>query len=248
MNPRNFIQSGNELPHGRWYPGDPHREPVLLIHGGGWTSLDHSSVHGIALAIQQLGRTVFSTDYRLIGEAPWPACLGDCLAAAGFVLRETGSERILVAGASAGGHLALMTACRLGSTHVRGVLSIAGVTRLEPDLPSSIGLFEREHLRQFFGREFSEADLCHASPVSSLPAHCPPVSLLHSTSDLVVPPEHSRWMEDACRAKDIPVSTHFFPGKGNGHGVWEEESLSATNRMPTVPVRECLSAWMERAI
>lgn len=96
--------------------------PILLIHGGGWSNLDKSRFHGVAGWLCDHGFVVFNINYRLLGMAPWPACGDDCLSAADFLLHGdipelAGVKRdaIGVMGASAGGHLALMTGLRFSA-------------------------------------------------------------------------------------------------------------------------------------
>ena len=54
-------------------PTTTFRGTVLLIHGGGWSSLDSSSLHGVALDLQEAGFGVLTANYRKIPRAPWPA-------------------------------------------------------------------------------------------------------------------------------------------------------------------------------
>src|SRR5579859_724381 len=84
---------------------------VFWLHGGAWmlTNKEWDNVkylvkHGYALA---------SVDYRLSGDAPFPAQIKDCNVALSFILANATSygidpKRFVVGGASAGGHLALL--------------------------------------------------------------------------------------------------------------------------------------------
>ena len=100
----------------------PETGAALLIHGGGWSALDKSSFAGVALWLcQELGMAAYNINYRLCGQTPWPVCGDDCLEAGDFFLNSAIPEfqgfdrsRIVVIGASAGGHLALMTGLRNG--------------------------------------------------------------------------------------------------------------------------------------
>ena len=92
---------------------------MLLIHGGGWNAMNRHRMDGIAEGLVQLGYAVFNIDYRLLPEAPYPACEQDCLAAGRFLLNSAlpvvaglNREAITVMGASAGGHLASAAATR----------------------------------------------------------------------------------------------------------------------------------------
>src|SRR5262245_639142 len=85
---------------------------VVYFHGGGWIQVDLETHHGLCarLALRS-GALVVAVDYRLAPEHRFPAAVDDCLAAYRWVRRhghEIGidTERIGVAGDSAGGNLA----------------------------------------------------------------------------------------------------------------------------------------------
>jgi len=86
---------------------------VLYLHGGGYTvgsPRTHRSLAAfLALAT---GAVVFSLDYRLAPEHPYPAALEDAVAAFRALLDEHGfaASRIAVSGDSAGGGLAVAAA------------------------------------------------------------------------------------------------------------------------------------------
>ena len=89
---------------------------VVYYHGGGWVCGDlDSHDHPCRLLAASSGARVLSVDYRLAPEHPFPAPVDDALAAFRDALArapELGSDpaRVAVAGDSAGGHLAAVTA------------------------------------------------------------------------------------------------------------------------------------------
>ena len=89
---------------------------IVFFHGGGWVTgnLDTHAQPCRALALHS-GASVISVDYRLAPEAPFPAAVDDALRAYRDVAARAGEfgidpSRIAVAGDSAGGHLAAVTA------------------------------------------------------------------------------------------------------------------------------------------
>lgn len=103
-------------PRGDWFIPEGHdtASTLLYFHGGGYAFYGAVSRHFIAMLAQMLGFPVFAPDYRLTPEHPHPAQLEDGLAAYRHLLA-TGVDptRLVVAGDSAGGHLALMLAAKL---------------------------------------------------------------------------------------------------------------------------------------
>ena len=87
--------------------GSNAKECILFLHGGGYVLGSARSMLGFAGQIaSRSGMPVFVADYRLAPEHPFPAAIDDAVAAyRGLVA--TGSRRILLAGDSAGGGLAL---------------------------------------------------------------------------------------------------------------------------------------------
>jgi acetyl esterase len=96
---------------------------VVYFHGGGWVlgDLEIADTTARAIAVAS-GATVVSVDYRKGPEDPFPAAVDDALAVTTAVLTgEAGfpadARRVAVAGDSAGGNLAAVTAQQLASTH-----------------------------------------------------------------------------------------------------------------------------------
>src|SRR5205085_10017741 len=108
---------GGDIPVRLYSPAADAVLPVVVyFHGGGWCIGNITSHDGVCrkLAVGS-GLTVVSVDYRLAPEHTFPCAAEDCYAAAKWIadnaeqLRVDGS-RMAVAGDSAGGNLAAVTA------------------------------------------------------------------------------------------------------------------------------------------
>lgn len=87
---------------------------LVYFHGGGWTIGDLDTHDPLCRSLANgTACEVFSVEYRLAPESPFPAAVDDCLAATEFVLRNAKSSRVAVGGDSAGGNLAAVTALHL---------------------------------------------------------------------------------------------------------------------------------------
>ena len=96
---------------------------IVWIHGGAWRrgSKDNPPI----LALAEKGWPVASIEYRLSGEAPFPAQIHDIKAAIRFLRanqQEYGlrAKRVFIFGASAGGHLAALAGITNGVEDLEG--------------------------------------------------------------------------------------------------------------------------------
>ena len=89
---------------------------LVYYHGGGWTIGDPDTHDVLCRELAHGARcAVFSVDYRLAPEAPFPAAVDDCFSAFAFIAANAASlqvdpGRIAVGGDSAGGNLAAVVA------------------------------------------------------------------------------------------------------------------------------------------
>ncbi|WP_240777397.1 alpha/beta hydrolase [Nonomuraea basaltis] len=115
-----------------WTPDGMQRPGVFLIHGGWWSSGDKRYMKEITRSYAELGYTVFNLNYRLSGDAPWPAQRTDALAAIASARKHADRwafdpSNYVVVGFSAGGHIAAAA-----GTYGDGVSGLKGVVGLSP--------------------------------------------------------------------------------------------------------------------
>jgi acetyl esterase/lipase len=210
-------------------PGAARPVPVVVwIHGGAFLSGDRRYLPdtlppgSVFEALTAAGMAVATVDYRLSGEALFPAQLDDVRAALAFLRANSerwglDPERIGVWGESAGGLLAALAA--LGAGGPTGVAAAAlwySVTDLVvldggPDHPASL-------LIGGTPRELPDAARA-ASPTTHVSFDAPPFLLLHGVDDGSMPYAqsellHRRLLAAGASATLVPVAgaDHVFAG------------------------------------
>lgn len=201
--------------------------PVLVhIHGGGFrrgSRREFSPVHGNDDTFGRMTRSglaVASIDYRLSGEAVFPAQLDDVRAAIGW-LREHGEgygidpDAIVLWGGSAGGTLAALVGLEEGCP-VRGVIDWYGVADIAVQAALDEGREEpgQSRLDQWLGAPVGKLPdvAAAASPVHHVRRGAPPFHLAHGDRDTMIPAAQSTLLADALRAEGVVVESVVVPG------------------------------------
>lgn len=220
-------------------PDGQARSPLIVwVHGGAWRA---GSKSGMPLGkLVDAGYAVASVDYRLSTESRFPAQAHDLKAAIRF-LRGHGSQwnlptnTIVIAGESAGGHLAALVGVTNGnsdlegkegddlgqSSDVQGIISLYGAANLMTILKQSTphGLSVRvPALDLLLGAQPDQVpDLARlASPVVHVDAKDPPLLLLHGDQDPQMPVNQSLELTGAYEAVGAPVQLVIVHGAGHG--------------------------------
>jgi acetyl esterase/lipase len=216
----------------------PH--PVaLFLHGGGWrVGSRHSggpAFPGRSLfeRVAAAGIAVASADYRLSGEAVWPAQLSDAKAAVRWLRARAGElgvdgDRIAAWGESAGGHLAEL----LGLVTDEGLEGDVGMTGPSSAVvavaawyaPSDVAAVATDTGADPADATTREALLlgaapsavpdvaAQASPVTYARAGVPPFLLLHGRADRLIPCVQSERLAEALTGAGADVALHTYDG------------------------------------
>lgn len=234
-----------------YFPEDPPHTPAPVIayfHGGAFMkgSKNDDSLEPMLRAVPA-GYVVASVNYRLSGEARFPAMLYDAKAALRF-LRSMEKEwnldprRIAVWGPSSGGWLVSMLAATNGnpafenlsmgcaefSSDADAVIDWCGPAadflKMDPALAAS-GAGPADHNEaispesRFLGCKITEIpELCRlAAPVTHVTADTPPFCIFHGERDQVVPCEQSLALAEAIRAAAGEDRVELHIEKGKPH-------------------------------
>jgi acetyl esterase/lipase len=218
-----------------FHPPEPgtNRPAVVLIHGGAWRQGDRKQLRGYGIALARRGYVCAAVEYRLSGEAKWPAQLHDVKAALRFV-RSRSAElgidpaKICVSGNSAGGHLALLLAGTRDQPEFEGEGGNPGVSS---DCAACIAFYPPTTLIKprpgtpegaLFAEDADEVTVRLASPVEHARKEFPPTQLLHGNRDQLVRPSASLKMYDALAKAGAPVELHLYNGAPHGFDASRE--------------------------
>lgn len=210
--------------HGAVDPG----RAVLYLHGGGFTTGSPRAYRTLAAALSRVtGATVYLLDYRLAPEHPYPAALTDTLAAFRALLAAGWpADRVVLAGDSAGGHLALAAALRLrdeGGALPAGLALISPWLELAGPAPAARSrdpLLQESWLRSCArayraGQPPTEPGL---NPLAADLSGLPPLHVQAGADELLAG-DADRLVERA-RAAGVPVGYDRWPGMWHNFQVF----------------------------
>ena len=198
---------------------------ILLLHGGGWSSGDRTQLKGYGVLLGRRGYTCIASEYRLTGEALWPAQIEDVKCAVRYIranAKDLGidPDRLVVSGNSAGGHLSLMAGAtgpadfegNGGNTGVGS--SVAAVISFYP--PTGLDARNWGGMPTLFGKGATAETMKVASPLTYAKPGYPPTLIIHGNKDEVVPEAEATNMYNALNAAGVPVELHMFAGQPHG--------------------------------
>ncbi|BCO18775.1 putative lipase/esterase [Alteromonas sp. KC3] len=111
-----------------WRATAPANTALVFIHGGCWlNAYDLNHAKGLYHALAEKGITTYAVEYRRTGDegGGWPGSLHDVsagiTASLDDVARNNSKQTVVLAGHSAGGHLALLAAQSLGAVSLGAI-------------------------------------------------------------------------------------------------------------------------------
>ena len=218
------------------------RPAIVFLHGGGWSAGDARHSHSFSdlpaalAALAAKGFVVASVNYRLSGQAHFPAPLQDVKSALRWLRGHADdygldATRIMVWGEDAGGHLAALaaTSCgvnafepaaastnsatRLPSDCADGAIIWSGFADLAAitDAPTQAALAA---MLGCAGTDCAPGVMTAASPISHINNMTPPFLIQHGETDGIAPTSQARDLADRLKAAGVPVELALYP---NGH-------------------------------
>ena len=173
--------------------------PVLFfVHGGSWKDFHKELFASVAMKLVPEGMVVVIPDYTLYPDAGYEQMVDEVAAAVSWTLENIDAYggdpgRVVVAGHSAGGHLAglavmdprFLAAYGHSSAEIRGLIGMSGVydVQAEYDYWVERGTYPEVIVEVMGGQE----SFAPASPLEYARPGLPPVLLIHGDRDETVP-------------------------------------------------------------
>jgi len=215
---------------------------VMYIHGGGWVAGTKEGAEMAILPYLEWGLSVVNVEYRLAKISLAPAAVEDCRLALRWIFKNAkeygfDTTRIIVAGGSAGGHLALMTGMLDASAgfdsptdwdysavqpHVAAIINWFGITDVA-DLLSGKNM--QNYAVDWIGDQTAREQLARrVSPLTYVRKGLPPVFTVQGDHDQLVPFEQGVKLHDALTKAGVPNQHMTIPG--GRHGGFSQEEMT----------------------
>jgi acetyl esterase/lipase len=229
-----------------YLPEGPGPFPLVInIHGGGFRVGDKDMLSPEILgALRERGIAVATIDYRLSGEARFPAAIEDAKAAVRFLRANAARyrldpERFVAFGQSAGGNLASLIGTTgnaavfdnpaLGnpgvSARVSAVIDWFGPNdflQMDPQARAQ-GCPPDHEAATSFESEYLGAPIRTvpdkvkaANPITYIDPSDPPFLLQKGSADCLVPVGQTTILAEALKQAGVPVEVDMFAGTGHG--------------------------------
>lgn len=205
---------------------------LIFIHGGGWISGKRILQTQNLMPYLEMGLSVVNIEYRLADIALAPAAVEDCLCALRWVIRHAQKynfdpNKIILAGESAGGHLALTTGMIPASTQwnlpcpgkeelkVAAIINWYGITDVR-DLITGDNM--REYAVMWLGDQPQKLEIAdQVSPLNYIQPNLPPILTIHGDADTIVPYSHAVRLHQALEKAGVENQLLTLPYAGHGH-------------------------------
>ena len=234
---------------------DELRPALVIVHGGGWRggAKEVDVYQKMMTDYAKKGYVTINVEYRLTGEAPFPACIEDVKCAVRWLRAhaekyQVDPDRIGAYGHSAGAHLALMLAVAPKSAGLEGDGGW-------DDYSSRVNVAAAGSPPTELGRDVPMAKT-EWWPIGYTSGDHPPLFLIQGGQDRIVRPELTEDFVEKMKAAGADIE--YLKIEGDGHGVAYAESLDVTDpaievffakhlKPPTSPEQTSASSAVESA-
>lgn len=191
---------------------------VVFFYGGTWQGGERADYRFVGDALAGEGALVVIPDYRKYPDVRFPTFMDDAAAAVAWARREASGlggdpERIVLAGHSAGGHIAALLATdgrylEAADVPASAIVGLIGLAGAYDFLPS-----DDDELQAIFGTD--PAEQARSQPVNFVRGGEPPTLLIHGSDDRLVLPRNSRRFAEALQDQGVAVDHRVLDGVGH---------------------------------
>ncbi|MEO8205656.1 MAG: alpha/beta hydrolase [Chthoniobacterales bacterium] len=209
---------------------------IICFHGGAW-AIGNKHWDLVLRNLTKYGYAVASVDYRLSGQAIYPAQFLDARNATRWLLKNASrlrldSQRIGVSGVSAGGQIALLLAFTqnqnlhgsppLPKGTIKAVCVLYPVTDLISIVPPKKRTNPGNLISRLLGAPLADrmALAKLASPLTHVRRGIPPVLLIHGDKDSLVPLSQSKTLLHAAQACGADCILWVYANRQHGFGLY----------------------------
>ncbi|MGB7345447.1 MAG: alpha/beta hydrolase fold domain-containing protein [Pirellulaceae bacterium] len=212
----------------------------VWVHGGGWQGGSKDGGIGKVVPMVREGFLGATIEYRLTGEAPFPAQIEDCKCAIRYLRAHAKKynldvERIAVGGSSAGGHLVALLGTSGGVKELEG---IGGWPKQSSAVQAVVDLYGPTDFKAFVSTKgyedhnrdgspeskllgggevlSNEAGIKRVDPITYVDKADPPFLIIHGSNDRTVPLNQSEALHRALESADVQSFLHVIDGAGHG--------------------------------
>jgi acetyl esterase/lipase len=214
---------------------------LIYIHGGGWVGGAKETSWLALLPYLETGWSVVNVEYRLARVSLAPSAVEDCRCALRWVTRNAkqynfDTNKVVVTGHSAGGHLSLTTGMLPASAglerqcpggeelKVAAIVNWFGITDVADLLD---GANMKEYAVAWLGSMTNREEVARrVSPLTYVRAGLPPIITIHGDADPTVPYSHAVRLQAALNKASVPNQLVTIPGGKHG-GFNHDETLRA---------------------
>jgi acetyl esterase/lipase len=234
-------------------------QPTLVFyHGGGWIGGTKEASFMSIMPWLEMGWNVVNVEYRMARVAEAPAAVEDALCALRYVVNNAknnnvDTNKIVVSGESAGGHLALAAGMIPSSAGLTSICAGGGFTGNDLAVPKVAAIINwygitdvndmlsganaRSYAVQWIGSGRDREELAKAmSPLTYVRPGLPPILSIQGDADPIVPYSQNTRLRDALNKAGSPNELFTIPG--GGHGNFNPSQRSSAY----VKIREFLKA------
>jgi len=234
-------------------------QPTLVFyHGGGWIGGTKEASFMSIMPWLEMGWNVVNVEYRMARVALAPGAVEDAQCALRFVVNQAknyniDTNRIVVSGESAGGHLALAVGMIPASAGFTNICAGGGFTGSDTSIPKVAAIINwygitdvvdmlggpnaRAYAQEWLGSLANrEAVARSVSPITYVRADLPPILSIQGDQDPIVPYSQNVRLRDAL--VKAGAKAELLPIPGGGHGNFKPEERTRAYQK----IREFLAA------